>query len=315
MGQRVEVGDTAYSLIFWERTFQNICVMKTFTVATHSQNMYPYLKNSAKRFGHDFITLGWNQKYKNHLWKDQLMMDACSRLPRDEMVCFVDGFDSIICSTPEDMIKAYREISPNMDDLVMSVEGFPQEMRWARYPLWAYFNFRVFPRIGDGSYINTGMYMAPAAVLVDWLKHVRKKHSYDTKSNQLAWGRCIKSGDGRRPKFDITRNLFYNHIELFSSDSAIVGYPDGTVRKHDGRRVHVVSLPGFRDCNPLLRQIYGNSVQVSSTSNTWNTNRKMGYYVNALRTDIIIVSLFVLVLIVLKTRSKQRALDDRTSER
>lgn len=279
--------------------------MKTFTVATHSQNMYPYLAESAMRFGHDFVTLGWNQKYRNHLWKDELMLEACSKLPRDQMVCFVDGFDSILCSSPKDMIEAYRTLSPNMDDIVMSVDGFPREMRWARYPLWAYSYLRVFPRVGDGAYVNTGMYMAPAGVLVDFLKTVRANHSYDTNSNQVAWGRCIAARDGQRPKFDTASKLFYNHFELFSPDGAIVGSPDGTVRTRDGRRVHVVSLPGFRDCNPLLREIYGNSVNVSSTSGTWNMNRKMRYYAKTLRIELALVSLLVVTLIVRRARPRK----------
>lgn len=275
--------------------------MKIFTVATHSQNMYPYLEMSAKHFGHDFTVLGWNQKYKNHLWKDELMLEACRKIPNDEIVCFVDGFDSIICSSPNDIIHVYKQMSPEMSDIIMSVDGSSDDMRIFTYPLWTYCYWRVFPKVGN-MYVNTGMYIAPAGLLVEWLSNVREKCSYDTNSNQLAWIRCINSSENTiKPKIDEKSQLFYNHFEVFSPDDAIKGDPTGWVRTKNGQRVHIVSIPGFRDSTPLLKQMYGGNAFVSPTSESWNTNTKIMYYIKTAYPEIMtIVILLVLMIKMLK---------------
>lgn len=199
--------------------------MKVFTVATHSQNMFPFLQRSAKRFGHNLHVLGWGETYRNHLQKDELMLEAVTSLPDDEIVCFVDGFDSILCSTPEELLHAYRASG---NTFIMSVDGRRSKLQWLRYPLWCYSYLRVFPRIHGGVFINTGMYMGTAREIKDWLTRVQH-FTQDTNSNQVAWGRCINANPVHAPAVDEYSRLFYNHMQLFSDDLAIMGRPDGRV--------------------------------------------------------------------------------------
>ena len=258
---------------------------------------------SAKHFGHDFTVLGWNQKYKNHLWKDELMLEACRNLQSGEIVCFVDGFDSIICSSPDDIMRVYKQMSPGMSDIIMSVDGSSRDMRIFTYPLWTYCYWRVFPKVGN-MYVNTGMYIGPAGLLVEWLSRVSETCSYDTNSNQLAWIRCLNSSeDTLKPKLDEKSQLFYNHFEIFSPDDAIKGDSTGLVKKQSGERVHILSIPGFGDPMPIIKQIYGRDTFVTRTSELWNTRTKFMYYIKTAYPELTIILTILAILIM--TRYKK----------
>jgi hypothetical protein len=264
--------------------------MRVYTVATHSQHLFPFLKESARRFGHSLTVLGWGEQYRDHVWKDDLMCEALEHIDPEEVVCFVDGFDSLLCSTPDELRTAYEAVVRDAGaeaPVIVSVDAAAAApILWWRHPMWAYAYVRVFPRTPEGVFVNTGMYMGPAGRIRAWLQRVRA-HTMGTRSNQLAWARCLRA-EGRRDaveeavRCDVDSRLFYNHFELFSPEGALLGHLDGTVtRTTTGSRVHVVSFPSFRDATPLLHQIFGMHIRSPSTSSwRWSMPVKMAYYVD-----------------------------------
>ena len=267
--------------------------MKLLTVATHSQNMFPFLKHSCERFGHELVILGWGEAYQSHHWKDDLVLQAISNLDDDEVVCFVDGFDSMICATPDELLAEFKSMDT---DFVMSVDGHFKELRWTHNPLWCYVYMRCFPTV-EGYCVNTGMYIGTVRRVKAWIESV-KTHRANTKSNQLAWIRCMKhSPKSMWPTLDTKRRLFYNHMEVFSSDTAIQARPDGTIVGHKTGRILVISLPGFRDATPVLREIYGHDVSVPVTSSQWSTGKKIAYYLRPLQYEICVILLILACVI------------------
>lgn len=268
--------------------------MKILTVATHSQNMFPFLKESCERFGHELIVLGWGDAYKNHHWKDELVSQTIAEFDDDEIICFVDGFDSMVCATPDEML---AELTRMDSDFVMSVDGHMSELRWRQYPLWCYFYMRCFPAI-EGHYVNTGMYIGKVKRIKAWIESV-DEHREDTKSNQLAWIRCMQNTPKSTwPTLDSDKRLFYNHMEIFSHDSAVTPKPDGTIMSQKAQRVMVISLPGFRDATPLLKVIYGSDVQAPVTSVKWSRGKKVAYYLHPFRYDISVVVIIILAFVI-----------------
>jgi len=71
--------------------------MHIVTVATHSQYYFPYLVESCKRNGSELVVLGFGEKWLGFNWRYKKMVEYLSTLPKEEVVCFVDGYD-VICT-------------------------------------------------------------------------------------------------------------------------------------------------------------------------------------------------------------------------
>ncbi|WHI50569.1 hypothetical protein P3339_19345 [Microbulbifer sp. MLAF003] len=66
------------------------------TIATHSERMFPVLQESAKRNGVSLTILGQEQPWENFSTKIDLLLPFCKTLPEEDILCYFDGFDSII---------------------------------------------------------------------------------------------------------------------------------------------------------------------------------------------------------------------------
>jgi hypothetical protein len=88
--------------------------MKLVTVATHTGGYFPYLQKTCVQFGAKLDVLGWGQQWQGFTWKYLLTKDYLSRLPEDEIVCFIDSFDVLLLRPLEELeafFRTYREIT------------------------------------------------------------------------------------------------------------------------------------------------------------------------------------------------------------
>lgn len=76
------------------------------TVATHSQYYFPYLIESCEKMGSKLVILGYGKKWKGFSWKFKLVIDYLNNLDKNNIVCFVDGYD-VICT------RNLKELSTN----------------------------------------------------------------------------------------------------------------------------------------------------------------------------------------------------------
>jgi hypothetical protein len=88
--------------------------MKLITYATHKSGYYEALQISALKNGFDLITLGFNEKWKG---LNQKFVEIKNYLgnysDKDEIICFVDGFDCIVLGTSHEMLEKYKKIDSN----------------------------------------------------------------------------------------------------------------------------------------------------------------------------------------------------------
>ena len=66
------------------------------TVATDPDYYFPYLQESCKKNGKELVVLGYGQKWKGFNWKFTLMLNYLKTLKKNDIVCFVDGYD-VVC--------------------------------------------------------------------------------------------------------------------------------------------------------------------------------------------------------------------------
>ena len=71
--------------------------MHIVTVVTHSENYFPYLVESCKRNSSELVILGYGEKWLGFNWKYKKMIEYLNTLPKNDIVCCLDGYD-VICT-------------------------------------------------------------------------------------------------------------------------------------------------------------------------------------------------------------------------
>ena len=79
------------------------------TVATHSEGYLPVLEQQVKEKKMELKKLGWGKKYTGHSMKDMEMMNFLENEANPEdLIIFVDGFDSMLLSDEQEIVQKYR---------------------------------------------------------------------------------------------------------------------------------------------------------------------------------------------------------------
>lgn len=70
------------------------------TYASHSENYFELLKTYP-----ELIILGYGKKWNGFQDKINATVSFCKKIKKDDIVCFVDGFDSIILESSSEIFK------------------------------------------------------------------------------------------------------------------------------------------------------------------------------------------------------------------
>jgi hypothetical protein len=81
--------------------------MKVVTYATHSFGTFDTLVQSVP----DIVVLGWGTKWNGFMDKFNAVIEHLETLPDNEIVMFVDGFDSIINKDLSDVEKVFKSMN------------------------------------------------------------------------------------------------------------------------------------------------------------------------------------------------------------
>ena len=81
------------------------------TVATHKERYFDTLVQSANNMNVKLVVLGMNQKWDGFHMKYTLVYDYIADLPLDDMVVFVDAFDSLILRNFDTFADDFNEIN------------------------------------------------------------------------------------------------------------------------------------------------------------------------------------------------------------
>ena len=185
--------------------------MKVVTYATHSEGSFEELIHN--KFGVEVTVLGMGTKWNGFMDKVQGVLGYLQTLPDDEIVVFVDGFDSYILKPLNGLEDTFR----SMDcDILVSRDLYAN-----------YFVKRIFGTCKDGQGLNSGLYMGRCSHLKNFLYSVSKQTSPDDQRN---FNSSCK--DFPRLKIDIDRIIFINASPLqkvteFDKSDAYFGQTPG----------------------------------------------------------------------------------------
>lgn len=87
------------------------------TYATHSQGMFDNLVNNDH--GVKIKVLGWGEKWKYYRQKIVGVLEYTKTLPLDDIIVFVDGFDTEVCRPLDNFIEDFKRIGK---DFVISLD-------------------------------------------------------------------------------------------------------------------------------------------------------------------------------------------------
>jgi len=145
------------------------------TVATHSEGYLPVLDQQVKERGLELKKLGWGKEYTGHFMKDMEMMEFLEKDAKSgELVVFIDGFDSLMLSDQDEMVKKFNNTGAK---LLLSVENIG---------ILSFIHAAVFERV-QGKYINSGLYMGERDFMLKFLKDMYASDDFNRQSNQKTW--------------------------------------------------------------------------------------------------------------------------------
>jgi len=126
--------------------------MKIVTYATHSDGTFEKLVHS----GYHIEVLGWGKPWNGFMDKFEGMVKYLETQKDNELVIFVDGFDSKINKNLENIEQVFNSLNckilishENKSGLSNFLPGFVHK----------YITYKVFGTCKDGQTANTGLYM------------------------------------------------------------------------------------------------------------------------------------------------------------
>jgi hypothetical protein len=194
--------------------------MKVVTYATHSEGSFEELTHN--KFGVDVVVLGMGTKWNGFMDKIHGVLEYIKTLPDDEIVVFVDGFDSHIKKPLDDLKEKFQSLDC---DILVSKD----------LPGFGYFSRRIFGTCKDDIGSNSGLYMGNVINLIDFLYSVSKQPSNDDQRN---FNSSCK--DFNRLKIDVDCVIFENVKKSRLNEST----------------AYFVQVPGTFTFNRLLRAFH-----------------------------------------------------------
>jgi hypothetical protein len=150
--------------------------MKIITYATHSQGTFDDIMNS----GHDVEVLGWGTKWNGFMDKFTAVLEFLDTQPDDELVIFIDGFDSTINKNVDDIEEVF-----DSHGYKVIVSHDKKTMFFNYLPDWysTYERKKIFGTCIDDYTANTGLYMGRAKELKEILVATIQEDSDDDQRN------------------------------------------------------------------------------------------------------------------------------------
>jgi len=204
--------------------------MHVITYATHEERYLPLLKKSCP----DLVVLGMGKKWNGFEDKVFATVNYCKEHP-NEIICFVDGFDSVVLS--QDILTKYESLQ---SPLVMSHGAHKRDVSVK------YIQDKMFGKCNNQR-LNSGMYIGTSEAIISFWE------DFQGGDDQLFATQKCKTVD---MKIDVNHEIFYN----YSSDDTIV-VKHGQLYINDTPTC-IISCPGNTSINPYLKELGYNPPEI-----------------------------------------------------
>ena len=247
--------------------------MKFFTVATYEDGYYSVLKQSAKRNKIKLDVLGWGEDYYGHKFKTDKTIEYLKKLDPNEIVLFLDGFDSMFLKNKDIIKKRFLKMKVKY---IFSLD-FRSTIDHNYMASFFSSNTKLCIYKGKNVVLNTGMFIGYAGELLSLFE---KSNEYVNEQNKFSNQRVLQDmcRDGIEIPIDYNNYLFYNLDPTFISN-------DDVKIKNKEVRVFNKNLFGDKYATPCVISAPGNTSMdklcktLNFKHNPENNNRDMMKYI------------------------------------
>jgi len=139
--------------------------------------------------------LGWGQKWQGFAWKFELMKECLRSLKRDEIVCFVDGYDVVVLEDAATIEgKFMKAINRDTSKILISKEQYSHN--GFENGILSYLQSFVFTKC-KSEYINSGTYIGTTSTLLRIFEGICNEFKCSPKADdqRLLQDYCVKHND------------------------------------------------------------------------------------------------------------------------
>lgn len=202
--------------------------MKFIIYATHSERYYPALIESYHKFGAEYVVLGYGERWTDYLQKMKSILnhlkDQCDP---QEVICVMDGFDTILVRSPVEMESTFRETHDKLIFSRTEVMRLFYSLHWH-----------------NTSFLNAGSYIGYAGNIIYLIETVLETHQSGYFNDQRLFGKWMVKNQDPGYRVDVD-NVFFLNVSIHK--------PNMTIMKR--RRPFVIGGPGYANLQPFIDHV------------------------------------------------------------
>ncbi len=218
------------------------------TVANQNKYYFDYLKKSIEKNNGKLTVLGFGMEWKGFLWKFKLMKEYLLKLNKNDIACFVDGFDVICVNNINNIITKFNNIKAK--EKCKIIAGFDNvSNKIINFITSIYFSNKV-----NTTVINSGTYIGTVCDILEIFNELNLNNLNDSMDDQILLNQyylthmkdiyidinaelflTISSPLTDLDKFVTIKNntVYYNKSNPFFIHAAGSGYLDTILKKLD----------------------------------------------------------------------------------
>ena len=222
------------------------------TVATHEQGYFENLKQTCETHGVDLVVLGWGQPWKGFTYKINLVQDYSKTLSPDDVVMFIDAFDTIVLRPQNEIVEEFLRFEKDFSGKIwMSFEQTHPD------PLFRHFKNEIFSNVN----LNSGTYIGRVVHLQKlWERTLQVSQEIHSKDDQTCLS-YIYENDADRGNMVLDETHTLAHVLLAKSSLVPFLPSQKTFTVQEGKlRVHqsfpiILHAPGNMNMNSILKRL------------------------------------------------------------
>ena len=149
------------------------------TVANQNKYYFDYLKESIEKNNGTLTVLGFGMEWKGFVWRFKLMKDHLLKLNKNDIVCFIDGFDVVCVNNINNIITKFNDIiNREKCKIITGFDNVPN--KFIRLINSIYFSNKVNTKI-----INAGTYIGTVDDILDIFNSLNLNNLSDNMDDQV----------------------------------------------------------------------------------------------------------------------------------
>lgn len=261
------------------------------TVATESKYYFPYLVKSCKKHGKELEVLGYGEKWQGFNHKFALMVDYLKKLPPNDIVCFVDGYDVLCVRDLNEMKREFIKKSKEKKCKIIVAQD-----KHTNY----FFDF-IHPYLFGtckNLYLNSGTYIGYVSDLLKILNKIYKKNPDKEKDDQkLLTDYC--NHNEKQFYVDVKNTFFFTQVSFLSEIDNYINIKNNEVIVNHENPFFIHAPHGYLD-NLIIKlgYNYDNNNKINNQIFVEEFTNKI--WKGALKNYIIIFLVIIFIIIIYK---------------